>query len=26
LMSWLLGEAPEQTRTSAFKRVMEQAT
>ncbi|MFL5658468.1 MAG: IS1182 family transposase [Ktedonobacteraceae bacterium] len=26
LMSWLRGEAPEQTRTSAFKRVMEQAT
>jgi transposase len=25
LMSWLRGEAPEQTRTSAFKRVMEQA-
>jgi len=24
-MSWLRGEAPEQTRTSAFKRVMEQA-
>jgi len=25
LMSWLRGEAPEQTRTSAFKRIMEQA-
>jgi transposase len=25
LMSWLRGEAPEQTRTSAFQRVMEQA-
>ena len=25
LMSWLRGEAPEQTRTSSFKRVMEQA-
>src|SRR6266496_1618633 len=25
LMSWLRGEAPEQTRSSAFKRVMEQA-
>ena len=25
LMSWLRGEAPEQTRTSAFKRVMQQA-
>ena len=25
LMSWLRGETPEQTRTSAFKRVMEQA-
>jgi transposase len=25
LMSWLRGEAPEQTRTSPFKRVMEQA-
>ena len=25
LMSWLRGEAPEQTRTSAFKRVMKQA-
>jgi hypothetical protein len=25
LMRWLRGEAPEQTRTSAFKRVMEQA-
>ncbi len=25
LMSWLRGEAPEKTRTSAFKRVMEQA-
>jgi len=25
LMSWLRGDAPEQTRTSAFKRVMEQA-
>ena len=25
LMSWLRGEAPEQTRTSAFKQVMEQA-
>jgi transposase len=26
LMSWLRGEAPEQTRTSPFKRVMKQAT
>src|SRR2546425_9213520 len=26
LMSWLRGEAPEQTRTFAFKRVIEQAT
>ncbi len=26
LISWLRGEAPEQTRTSAFKQVMEQAT
>jgi transposase len=26
LMSWLRGEAPEQTRTSAFKQVMKQAT
>ncbi len=25
LMSWLRGEAPEQTRTSPFKRVMQQA-
>ncbi len=25
LMSWLRGEAPEQTRTSAFKRVMKEA-
>jgi len=25
LMSWLRGEAPERTRTSAFKRVMQQA-
>lgn len=25
LMSWLRGEAPEQARTSVFKRVMEQA-
>jgi len=25
LMSWLRGEAPEQTRTSAFKQVMKQA-
>ena len=25
LMSWLRGEAPEQTRTSPFKRVMKQA-
>jgi transposase len=25
LMSWLRGEAPEQTRTSAFKEVMKQA-
>jgi len=25
LMSWLRGEAPEQTRTSPFKQVMEQA-
>jgi len=24
-MSWLRGEAPEQTRTSAFKQVMKQA-
>jgi len=26
LMSWLRGEAPEQTRTSPFKRAMKQGT